>query len=437
MKNLNIFLPMTLKASLYQWYRRRRHDYRVASNAYLALKARRQHRYPAKNMRIIGVTGTDGKTTTTIMLANILRKAGRKVGYISTVEAKIGDEVLDVGLHVSTPGPVKNYALLAKMRDEAVEDVVIEATSHGLDQRRLFGIQFDVAVVTNIAPEHLDYHLTLENYMKAKSLIFAQSKTAVLNADDPQVMTMKTRNLPKRTYGLSNQADVKIEQIESKKGGTTFSLLFTQSMKKLSISLALPGVFNVANAAASAAAADLLNVPATAIQEGLSSTTVEGRWQILQDKPFTVIVDFAHTPQSFDLVLPLAREQTDKSGRIIHVFGSAAMRDESKRPEMGRLSGELADISIITMEDPRKEPIDRIQHMLISGLQKSGKKEKQGWLRVDDRRQAIRRALKMAKNGDVVIITGKGHEQSMSIGGQELPWSDIEVTNVLLKERAS
>src|SRR5690606_10307490 len=176
-------------------------------------QARRRYNYPAKGMRLIGVTGTDGKTTTATMLANILQAADRKVGLISTVEAKINGQSIDTGLHVSTPGPTQTYELLARMKDEGVDDVVIEATSHGLDQRRLYGLVFDVGIITNIAPEHLDSHGTIEAYAHAKARLLQQSATAVLNTDDSRVARMNTFGIPQVTFGIHTKADVMANEI--------------------------------------------------------------------------------------------------------------------------------------------------------------------------------------------------------------------------------
>lgn len=418
----------------FQLYRKYRHLQRVWLNIRAANAAKRQWHDPATGMRIIGVTGTDGKTTTATMLASILRASGRKVGLISTVQAVINDESIDTGHHVSTPGPAQVYTLLAQMKQARVDDVIIEATSHGLDQRRLHGINFDVGIVTNISPEHLDYHGTMSRYVDAKSRLIKLSRQVVLNADNDLVISMNNHyQRPQRTFGLIESAEVTAQNITVLADRTSFTAKLT-SDKSLPITLAMPGQFNILNALAAIAAADLLDSPDTAIQQGLEKVNVDGRWEVVQQQPFTVIIDFAHTPQAFEQILPLARQLVSGQGKVIHVFGSAAQRDETKRSMMGELSGKWADITIITMEDPRFESLDRIQGMLAAGLVASGKVEHEDWHRIDDRRQAIDKALSLARPGDVVIITGKGHEQSMSIRGQEHPWSDIKITRELLRQ---
>ena len=416
-------------------YKRYRHIRRVWLNTWHALRARRHYNYPDKSMRLIGITGTDGKTTTATMLAEILQNSGRRVGLISTVEAKINGQSVDTGLHVSTPGPSQSYQLLARMRDERVDDVVIEATSHGLDQRRLFGMSFDIGIITNVAAEHLDYHGTIEAYARAKARLLEQSSSAVLNADDKIASQLNLPKLPQLLFGIQASADITADAIEEQDGGSTFKVRFPNQNKAVNFFVPLPGVFNISNALAAISAAHLLGVPKESMQNGLKSVSVEGRWQILYKKDFMTIVDFAHTPQSFSQILPVARKLVGTKGRLIHVFGSAAQRDESKRSEMGRLSGQYADLTVLTMEDPRHESLDRIQSMLIEGLEKAGKRQNQGWRRIDDRQQAIEWAISEAVSGDVVIITGKGHEKSLSIKGEEKVWKTHSCTYIDRREK--
>jgi UDP-N-acetylmuramoyl-L-alanyl-D-glutamate--2,6-diaminopimelate ligase len=415
-------------------YKKYRHQRRVAINVWHASRAKRDYANPQYGMRLIGVTGTDGKTTTSTMLTSILLEAGRKVGLISTVGARINDEIIDTGLHVSTPGPNQIYKLLSQMKSEGVEDVVIEATSHGLDQRRLFGLSFAIGIITNLSPEHLDYHGTMEAYAQAKARLLTQSGLAILNADDPIVSKLNSAGKPQLLFGIDHPADIQAEHIQSDDKGSHFTLTTTQPHSESSLYIPLPGKFNISNALAASAAAIALQIPIKAIAAGLAKVSVEGRWQLMQTKPYTIIIDFAHTPQAFTAILPTARNLVKDGGRLIHVFGSAAQRDEEKRSQMGRISAEFADISVLTMEDPRHESLDRIQGMLASGLQAGGKKEGVNYWRIDDRQEAINWALAQAKTGDVVIITGKGHEQSLSIKGQEIPWSDVQaVKNGLRK----
>ncbi len=415
-------------------YKKYRHLRRVALNVWQANQAKRRYGYPQRHLRLIGVTGTDGKTTTSTMLALILRQSGRKVGLISTVGATINHKEIDTGLHVSTPGPAQIYQLLAAMKSEGVEDVVIETTSHGLDQRRLFGLSFDIGIITNISPEHLDYHLTMQAYTQAKAKLLNQASLAVLNADDPIVSQLNKRQIPQLLFGIDQPADVVATDITITDTGSRFKLGYPQAPVAITVSIPLPGKYNISNALAAAAAAVALQVPPAAISQGLSKISVAGRWQILQSHPFTIIVDFAHTPQAFKVALPTARRRVTKNGKLIHVFGSAAQRDEQKRSQMGQLSAQFADVSVLTMEDPRFESLDRIQAMLASGLQAEGKIEGKDYHRIDDRQQAISWAIHHAKPGDVVFITGKGHEQSLSVAGQELPWSDVKAVEQSLSK---
>lgn len=402
------------------WWRRYRHIRIVIINTWLAWRLNRRYQYPARSMRVVGITGTDGKTTTAHLLAAILQADGRTVGVISTLGATINGQLTPTGLHVSTPGPKELFPLLDTMRQAGVTDLILEVTSHGLDQRRIAGIAVDVAVMTNISPEHLDYHGTFDRYVKAKSRLLSLAKMSVLNIDDQTVVALRSRAQSVIPYGFSSEAEVRAEDWHEV--SRKFTLVTPED--HVDVELQLPGRYNVQNSLAAAAVARHLKINLATISAGLQSVSgVAGRWEVLQATPFTVIVDFAHTPQSFAQVLPAARLMVQASGRLIHVFGCAADRDEAKRMEMGRLSGQLADVTILTMEDPRFESLDRIQSMIASGLQQSAKQPPM-WSRVDDRGQAIHQAIDQARAGDVVLITGKGHETSLAIQGQELPWSD-------------
>jgi UDP-N-acetylmuramoyl-L-alanyl-D-glutamate--2,6-diaminopimelate ligase len=429
--HLNIFMYPYSRTRLYKIYRHCRRAINIAQ----AIYAYYRYGSPAKGMRLIGVTGTDGKTTTATMIAGVLQQAGRRVGLITTVEAKINDASLDTGLHVSTPGPMQIYALLAKMRDAGVQDVVIETTSHGLDQRRVFGLKFDLGIITNLAPEHLDYHHTMEQYAAAKARLLKQSTLAMLNADDAIARNMKSMTQPTIFFGMAESAEVRAMKVHEQRDGLSFDLFYPDATEPISIELPMPGKFNVSNALAAASAALQLGVAPAVIAEGLQHINVAGRWQVIQTVPFTIIIDFAHTPQAFERALPVARELAHPHGKLIHVFGSAAQRDVAKRPMMGELSGKYADITVLTMEDPRHESMDAIQPMLAQGLTRAGKSEGDSWFRIDDRQAAITWAISQAKDDDVVLITGKGHEQSLSVGGQELPWDEVEAVKKALRKR--
>lgn len=373
--------------------------------------------YPAKNLKVIGVTGTDGKTTTVHLIHAILEQTGKKSALISTVEAKIKKRLIDTGLHVTTPNPWLLQKLLRQMVDEGVEYVVIEATSHGLDQHRLLGCNFMVGVMTNVTHEHLDYHQTYQNYLKAKAKLFKGVKTAVLNKDDASYLYLKSKiSIRKKimTYGTKNDADL--------------------TPKTFSFKTKLLGEYNLYNCLAAIGAGQALNIKDETIKKAIKEFSgIPGRMEIIDEgQNFKVVVDFAHTPNSLEQVLKTLgklQKETDQA-RIISVFGCAGERDVAKRPLMGKISTKLADITVLTTEDPRTEDVNEIIEQIARGI----KRGETHFFRVSDRREAIKFAIqKLAKKGDIVIIFGKGHERSMCFGKIEYPWSDQQEARRALK----
>jgi UDP-N-acetylmuramoyl-L-alanyl-D-glutamate--2,6-diaminopimelate ligase len=406
------------------------HHRRVLLNWLTAIVSMVRWAWPQRGMTLLAVTGTDGKTTTVQLLASILRQTGQPFGIISTVGATINGQVIPLAAHVSTPGPAEIYRLLYLMRQARVKWVVVETTSHGLDQRRVAGLRFAVGVITNISPEHLDYHGTIEAYVAAKARLINLSHVIVLNDADERLRKLIHRSKRVVLFGTA-RSSVYATSIDIKADRTTF-LLHTEG-RSVKVSLRLPGIHNVSNALAAATVAMQIGIDEVLIVKGLASLEgVAGRWQVVQAQPFLVVVDFGHTPQAFEQILPLAKSLVRDKGRLIHVFGSAGGRDAQKRSHMGRLSGEVADISVVTMEDPRHEPLDIIQQQLIAGLKQAQKGPL--WRRIDDRRAAITWAIMQARAGDVVLLTGKGHEQSMNINGLEMPWDEVTEVQMALKE---
>jgi UDP-N-acetylmuramoyl-L-alanyl-D-glutamate--2,6-diaminopimelate ligase len=374
--------------------------------------------YPARKLKVIGVTGTDGKTTTVHMISHILEKSGKKVGYVSSIEAHIGDQKADTGFHVTTPDPWRVQKLLKKMVDFGTEYAVLEVTSHGLDQNRVFGCNFSVGVLTNISHEHLDYHKTFENYVRSKSKLFKKAKISVLNVDDPNCnKILKIAKGKIITYGIKNSADYNIQNVQVK--------------------LRISGQYNLYNALAAAAAASVLGIKKEVILNSLTSfNSLQGRMEEIDEgQDFQVVVDFAHTPRALEEALTTLREMA--KGKVIAVFGAAGERDYQKRSQMGQLAAKLADLSVITAEDPRRENIVDITKQIVKGFQKETALEGKDYFIVPDRKYAIEFALlKLAKKGDVVGVFGKGHEKSMCFGKIERPWSDQnEVRKALNKIR--
>lgn len=403
--------------------------------------------FPARSMTIVGVTGTDGKTTTSSIIYSILRSAGLRAGIISTVNAVIGDEVIDTGFHVTTPESPDVQRYLAKMRDAGLTHVVLEATSHGLAQDRVTACEFDIGVVTNITHEHLDYHGSYEAYRAAKARLFhhlqetvekptGNPRLAVLNRDDTSFEYLS--NLisgRKLTYSVGSQADFTALYPEYTPSGLTFRVRFGE-VNSLNIQSWLVGEYNISNilAALAVTIGGLGIQPADAAAGVEKMTPIAGRMeQIDLGQDFIAIVDFAHTPNALKRALETARQMT--SGRVIAVFGSAGLRDRLKRRMMAEVSAAMSDITILTAEDPRTESLDEILEEMCSAAISRGAVEGENMFRIADRGAAIRLGVQLARTGDLVIALGKGHEQSMCFGEIEYPWDDRLAMRAALAER--
>ena len=372
---------------------------------------------PSQKLTVIGVTGTDGKTTTANLIYWIFKKAGKKCGLVSTINARIADESVDTGFHVTNPEPFPLQKLLARMVEKGCSFAVLEVTSHGLDQQRVAGIDFDTAVLTNITHEHLDYHKTYQNYVRAKAKLFKEVKTAVLNKQD-------------FSYGLIRPL------VNPKAKIFSYPDPALTSQVKSSIEKRFPESYNRLNAEAAALTAKNYGIADRIVAQAISSFgQLEGRMQeISSKKGFTAIVDFAHTPNALSSALTAAKDKTAKRGKLIAVFGSAGERDVAKRKKMGEAAAKLADVSVITSEDPRSENPDSIIDEIAAGFQ--GKKKNSDFYKISERGEAISFAINsLAKKGDVVIVCGKGHEKSMAYSGVEYPWSDQEAVEVALGGR--
>lgn len=391
--------------------------------------------FPARKLTVIGVTGTDGKTTTSSLLYSILRTAGRKAGMISTVSAQIGDEELDTGFHVTTPEAPDVQSYLARMVAAGLDTVVLETTSHGLAQHRVTGCEYDIAVVTNITHEHLDYHGTYEEYRAAKGRLFrglaetspkaqGNPRLAVLNRDDLSYDYLRGISPARQvSYSLYPGADVWADGIHYNPRGLNFTAHGPGFGVPVTCKLA--GRFNVSNSLAAISAAVLgLGVDPYVAAQGIAALQgVPGRMERMDlGQDFTAIVDFAHTPNALKVALETVREMT--SGRVIAVFGSAGLRDRAKRRMMAEVSAQLADMSILTAEDPRTESLDGILAEMAEAARSRGGVEGVNVLRVADRGRAIQTAVELARPGDLVVACGKGHEQSMCFGTTEYLWDD-------------
>jgi UDP-N-acetylmuramoyl-L-alanyl-D-glutamate--2,6-diaminopimelate ligase len=393
------------------------------------------YNFPARKQTVIGVTGTDGKTTTSNLIHKILVAAGIRAGMISTVNAVIGDEVLDTGFHVTTPDAHDVQRYLAKMVESGLTHVVLETTSHGWSQHRVDACEFDIGVVTNITHEHFDEHGTYENYRAAKARLFSSlertkdkpsgnPRLAVINRDDCSFEFLdefiKTKKL---SYGLGDSADVRAEDVQYSSSGIEFTAV--TNVFRVGIKSNLVGAYNVSNclAALTATVYGLGVSPEVAARGIALLDSIPGRMeQIDLGQNFTAIVDFAHTPNALKVTLEAGRKMT--KGRVISVFGSAGLRDKEKRRMMAETSVELADLSVLTAEDPRTESLDGILEEMAAGARSKGGREGETFWRVPDRGEAIKFAIRLAREGDIVLSCGKGHEQSMCFGKTEYLWDD-------------
>ncbi len=400
------------------------------------------HGFPGRDLKVIGVTGTDGKTTTVRLTAAICRAAGHPTGSVDSITATIGEQKVATGFHTTTPDAGEMQAYLAQMVAAEMEYAIIESTSHGLAQHRVTACEYDVAVVTNITHEHLDYHGSYEAYRAAKRKLFEHlatsfhkpgvDKVAVLNRDDSSYEYLRTVPADRQiTYSLEKEAQVTAKNIAPSGTGLTFTLLTPDGA--IPVHSSLIGRYNVYNILAAASVGYSQGFEANTIRAGIATVkAVPGRMESIdRGQPYTVIVDFAHTPNALKEALHTVRTLTD--GRITVVFGCAGLRDEAKRPWMGEIAGRLADRVVITAEDPRTESLKEIMEQIAEGCRRSGRHEGAGFWRIGDRDEAIGWALETSAMGDLIIITGKGHEQSMCFGTTEYPWSDQETVLKQLK----
>lgn len=375
--------------------------------------------FPARKLKVIGVTGTDGKTTTSHLIYHVLANTGRKVSMISTVYAKIAGQEFDTGFHVTTPDTLMVAKYLKMSVDSGDEYFVLETTSHRLDQNQLTGVNFKVGVITNVTHEHLDYHKTYKNYVLAKSKLLKKSEIKITNADDESYQYFKT-NVGLKTYGFKNQSDYTFDFPEDVTG------------------------FNKYNYLAAFSVCCELGVSEKDFLKAVETFKLpKGRLETVHDGKFKVVIDFAHTPNAFLKLLPdLKNNYLKGGGRLIHVFGSAGLRDQTKRPLMGEASGQFSDKVIVTEEDYRTEDAMTICREIAKGLENKGFKQvnydqlhgtEKTYSIILNREKAVRTAVRLAKPGDVVVVTGKAHEKSLCRGKTEYPYSEHEAVKKALE----
>ena len=373
----------------------------------LGYLASRWYGDPSSKLKVIGITGTDGKTTTANLLWKMLNVSGKTAGLISTVGARIGNKIYDTGLHITNPEALELQKHLALMINADCEYAVIEVTSHGIDQHRNTGVIFDTALLTNISREHLDYHKDIKNYRGTKAKLFRDVRYAVLNRDD-------------KVYNFFKKAA---------KGARIIPYTHRNKFAEAST---LPGKYNLYNISAAVAVAKIYKCRDSDIRKAIKTfPDLPGRMQeIKEGQNFKVFVDFAHTPNALKNLLSSLRIVLPKGNELIVVFGCAGERDSGTRAPRGRIASRYAHKVIVTADDPRNESLNLIYRDVVSGVHPDNLHR---IMRVDDRKKAIAVALTLANRNDIVVLAGKGHEKSLSIRGREIPWADVDVARDLLK----
>jgi len=382
-----------------------------------ALPAEIKYGFPQRKLKIICITGTDGKTTSTTLLFHVLKAAGKKVGLISTVAAYLGETEIDTGFHVTAPSPQQLYAFMRQMVDESFEYLILETTSHGIYQYRTWGIKPLVAGLTNIAHEHLDYHLTYENYLAAKVDLLQRAQIAVINSDDQSAARVRRLLKSKHQQILEYSTSERLPKV----------------IRDVMI-INFPELYNQINVRLVTKIAQTIQISDQEIAAGLKGFPgLAGRMEKITNRHrLNIVVDFAHTPQGLEAALTTLKKRLPEGSRLIAVFGCASQRDRAKRPMMTEIAVKLADYVVLTAEDPRNEDIWSIFREMTEQLTKGHDRI----VTIADRRQAIEFALlKLAKAGDTIGFFGKGHEKSMNIGGAEFPWSDQDVIREILDKQ--
>jgi len=398
-------------------YRTKRVYHLVKTGLLEGLPAEIRYKFPARKLKIITITGTDGKTTSCTLLYHVLRQAGKRVALISTVGALIDDQIIDTGFHVTTPDPAAVQKFLRLMVAQGIEYVVLEVTSHGAYQYRTWGIHPLIAGVTNITHEHLDYHLTYDLYVEAKAAALNAAPTIVLNADDQSLPKLKKLiNFKKHrvlTYSQEHRLPYQVDRAIQQRFPENYNRMNARLVYKIAQELSISNQ-------------DLIAAVG-------SFQSVTGRMQFLQlDLPYKIVIDFAHTPNALENALTSLRKTLNEQrgqGRLIAIFGCAGLRDRQKRPMMGEIGTRLADLAVFTAEDPRTEDVWSIIRQMKENLTENHHKIAS----VGDRQQAISWVLtKIAQKNDIIGIFGKGHEQSLCYGTIEYPYSDESAVKAAL-----
>lgn len=416
LKNL---IPQGLK-NMYHWV--------------VAVLACVRYGFPARRLKVIGVTGTDGKTTTANMITRILEMAGKHTALASTINFRINRQEQVNATKMTTSSSFAVQKFLRQAVSAGCEYAVLEVSSHSLDQNRVWGIHFDIGVLTNITREHLDYHKTMERYRKAKRKLFDRSEKIVVNETLPHIEEfLGIHSRREITYGVApkvrhgSEEYIYAEEIDARFDGSSFVV------REVPFTVHLPGVFNIENALAAISTAEMIRIPFTVCAEALADIRgVTGRMEsVPNERGINILIDYALTPNALHRVYALIAE-TYMRGKIIAVFGACGERDRGKRPIMGEIVDNYADVIILTNEDPYYEDPQRILDEIEKGITRKVKDKT--YFRIFDRREAISKALTLAQKGDTVVITGKGAEETMYTKGTMIPWNDKKVVLELLKK---
>lgn len=407
-----------------------------------ALLSNIHYGFPSKKLILIGVTGTDGKTTTCTLIHEILTKSGIKAGLISTISAKIGDKEINTGLHTTSPDPKVIQNIFAQMVKADITHVICEVTSHALDQNRFFGCKFEVSGITNVSHEHMDYHKTMENYINTKTKLFSMSKSAILNKDDQSFNIIRKKiKVPYKTFGIKEDSDYQAKKIKLDENSLSFEV---NDQKFITDSNQEYQVYNILLALG---ICQKLKIDASIVQEVIKKfpETKGRREEIENNLKIKTIIDFAHTPNALNSSLSSLKKIT--KGNLIVIFGATGGRDQSKRPKMGEVVSTIANIAIITSDDTRNEKIENINKQIISGIDpkkselidhqeiKNKKdiqkiielaKHKFVYFNIPNRQDAFTLAIKLSQPSDTIIACGKGHEKTILHGNTEYPWSEAE-----------
>jgi len=393
----------------------------------LAFMAAKFFGYPSNQFKLIGVTGTNGKTTTTYLIKSVLEHKGYKVGLIGTNQNMIGDMVIPT--ERTTPESLELQQLFFDMAKEKVDYVVMEVSSHSLELNRVAGCHYEVGIFTNITQDHLDFHITMENYLKAKAKLFNMCKIGVINIDDFRSQyILDTCSCSTLCYGIDKKKDLYAENIQLSDKGVSFEVVAND--KREIIELGIPGKFSVYNALASIGACLALGIDLEDIKAGLKKEKgVPGRAQLVPTgRDFSVLIDYAHTPDGLQNILSTVRDFA--KGRVITVFGCGGDRDRTKRPIMGRIAGQLSDFCVITSDNPRTEDPMKIIRDIEEGIKDTGS----SYVVIENRYQAIKYAITNAEKDDIIVLAGKGHETYQEINGVRYHFDENEVVREILSE---